>query len=344
MKVSYLLKKLSAALVWTAMVSVSALSVAKASPKHETIFSSPLISASELHGLLLSSTKKKGAQSVVVLDTRELLQADNKTPNFTAGRIPSALPLPYSLLRGPKENPGRPLNTSELQALLSPLGVQLNTPIVLTGSGSDPTEFGAVARSYWTLKSLGFRELAILNGGFGAWLASKYPVETGPARPVKAAPLTQLQFKDEFGISTQSVNSLRLATEPALLVDTRPEDFFLGQLRHAAAARWGTLPSARHFDSEEWFIPNTGRLLGVKELRAMAKAEGFLEPKPQVAFCNSGHWAATHWFVVSELLGQPQVRLYAESAIGWSQAGLPMDNEPSRAVALLRQAQGKGVQ
>jgi thiosulfate/3-mercaptopyruvate sulfurtransferase len=344
MKVSYLLKKLSAALVWTAMVSVSALSAAKANPKHETIFSSPLISASELHGLLLSSTKKKWAQSVVVLDTRELLQADNKTPNFTAGHIPGARPLPYSLLRGPKENPGRPPELAELQSIISPLGILPTTPVVLTGSGSDPTEFGAVARTYWTLKSLGFTQLAILNGGFGAWLASKYPVETGPAQSVKANPTAQLQFKGDFGISTQDVNALRLAAEPSLFVDARPEDFFIGQLRHASAARWGTLPQALHFDSEEWFIPNTGRLLGVKELRAMAKAEGFLEPKPQVAFCNSGHWAATHWFVVSELLGQPQVRLYAESAIGWSQAGLPMDNEPSRAVALLRQAQGKGVQ
>jgi thiosulfate/3-mercaptopyruvate sulfurtransferase len=344
MKVSYLLKKLSAALVWTAMVSVSTLSVAKANPKQEAIFSSPLINASELHGLLLPSTKKKGAQSVVVLDTRELLQADNKTPNFTAGHIPGARPLPYSLLRGPKENPGRPPELAELQGILSPLGIRPTTAVVLTGSGSDPTEFGAVARTYWTLKSLGFTQLAILNGGFGAWLASKYPVETGPAQPVAANPLAQLQFKYDFGIATQDVNALRLAAEPSLFVDARPEDFFTGQLRHASAARWGTLPQALHSDSEEWFIPNTGRLLGKKDLHAIAKAEGFLEPRPQVAFCNSGHWAATHWFVVSELLGQPQVRLYAESAIGWSQAGLPMDNEPSRAVALLRQAQGKGVQ
>jgi thiosulfate/3-mercaptopyruvate sulfurtransferase len=154
----------------------------------------------------------------------------------------------------------------------------------------------------------------------------------------------RLKPNESFGVTTQTLNELRLALEPALFVDARPEDFYLGQLRHSAAARWGTLPNALHFDSEEWFTPNTGRLLGLKELRAIAQAEGFLQPKAQVAFCNTGHWAATHWFIVSELLGQSQVRLYPESAIAWSQAGLPMDNEPSRAVALLRQAQGKGVQ
>ena len=315
-----------------------------ANPNATKSFSSALISAAELRSLLASSSKSSPEQAVRVLDTRELLQADNKTPNFEAGRIPGALPLPYSLLRGPKENPGRSPSLQKLSGLLQPLGLHLNSPIVLTGSGSDPTEFGAVARTYWTLKSVGFTRLAILNGGFGAWLVSKYPVETGAPHATVANAALQLKPNESFGVTTQTLNELRLALEPVLFVDARPEDFYLGQLRHGAAARWGTLPNALHFDSEEWFTPNTGRLPGLKELRAIAQAEGFLQPKVQVAFCNTGHWAATHWFIVSELLGQSQVRLYPESAIAWSQAGLPMDNEPSRAVALLRQAQGKGVQ
>ena len=315
-----------------------------ANPNATKSFSSALISAAELRSLLASSSKSSPEQAVRVLDTRELLQADNKTPNFEAGHIPGALPLPYSLLRGPKENPGRSPSLDKLSGLLQPLGLHLNSPIVLTGSGSDPTEFGAVARTYWTLKSVGFTRLAILNGGFGAWLVSKYPVETGAPHATVANAALQLKPNESFGVTTQTLNELRLALEPALFVDARPEDFYLGQLRHGAAARWGTLPNALHFDSEEWFTPNTGRLPGLKELRAIAQAEGFLQPKVQVAFCNTGHWAATHWFIVSELLGQSQVRLYPESAIAWSQAGLPMDNEPSRAVALLRQAQGKGVQ
>ncbi|HCO57203.1 MAG TPA: hypothetical protein DIT38_03455, partial [Burkholderiales bacterium] len=125
-----------------------------ANPNATKSFSSALISAAELRTLLASSSKSSPEQLVRVLDTRELLQADNKTPNFEAGRIPGALPLPYSLLRGPKENPGRSPSLEKLSGLLQPLGLHLNSPIVLTGSGSDPTEFGAVARTYWTLKSV----------------------------------------------------------------------------------------------------------------------------------------------------------------------------------------------
>lgn len=49
-----------------------------------------------------------------------------------------------------------------------------------------------------------------------------------------------------------------------------------------------------------------------------------------VAFCNAGHWSATD--VRSELLGEPNVKLYAGSVIDWSQAprALPMVNEPTR--------------
>jgi thiosulfate/3-mercaptopyruvate sulfurtransferase len=49
-----------------------------------------------------------------------------------------------------------------------------------------------------------------------------------------------------------------------------------------------------------------------------------------VSFCNTGHWAATNWFVLSEVIGQKDVKLYPESMVGWSRTGLPMANVPSR--------------
>ena len=38
--------------------------------------------------------------------------------------------------------------------------------------------------------------------------------------------------------------------------------------------------------------------------------------------------AATNWFALSELAGIENVKLYPESLVGWSHAGLPMDNTP----------------
>lgn len=37
-----------------------------------------------------------------------------------------------------------------------------------------------------------------------------------------------------------------------------------------------------------------------------------------IAFCNTGHWAATDWFVLSELAGFEEVALYDGSMAEWS--------------------------
>lgn len=156
----------------------------------------PLVSVQQLQGLIQ-------AGKVVVLDTRELLQTDQKTPNFTAGHIPGAQPLPYSLFRGPKESPGAVVPIATLEKILSPLGMKTTDPIVLLGSGSDATEFGGVARVYWTLKAAGFKDLAILDGGLGAWMAAKLPLESGQAKP--RSPRTgdnRLQYNPSLLLST----------------------------------------------------------------------------------------------------------------------------------------------
>ena len=51
-----------------------------------------------------------------------------------------------------------------------------------------------------------------------------------------------------------------------------------------------------------------------------------------MSFCNTGHWAATNWFVLSELAGLKDVRLYPASLAEWTQdkKSLPMENTPSR--------------
>ena len=45
-----------------------------------------------------------------------------------------------------------------------------------------------------------------------------------------------------------------------------------------------------------------------------------------IAYCNTGHWAATDWFVLHELLGRKQARLYAGSMVEWtSNASRPLE-------------------
>ena len=78
---------------------------------------------------------------------------------------------------------------------------------------------------------------------------------------------------------------------------------------------YGHIPGAVNLDSATFYDPATNRLQPKAELAAIAAT---LPAGPAVAYCNTGHWAATDWFVLSELLGRKDVRLYDGSMVEWT--------------------------
>jgi len=114
------------------------------------------------------------------------------------------------------------------------------------------------------------------------------------------------------------------------LIDARPAPYFLGETKHAAAPTPGTLVGAKNVEHDVWFVGDSAVLRSPAEVRRIAEQQGIDFSQPTVSICNTGHWAATNWFVLSEMLGQPDVKLYPESMVGWSRAGLPMANVPGR--------------
>ena len=59
----------------------------------------------------------------------------------------------------------------------------------------------------------------------------------------------------------------------------------------------------------------TNRLKPRAELAAAAAS---IPAGPAVTSCNTGHWAATDWFVLHEVLGRKDVRLYDGSMVEWA--------------------------
>ena len=77
-----------------------------------------------------------------------------------------------------------------------------------------------------------------------------------------------------------------------------------------------------------------------RRVHRLAEAEGFADADQLVSFCNTGHWAATNWFALSELAGIDNVKLYPESMVGWSNAGHEMANVPGLFRNLWNQVRG----
>ena len=113
----------------------------------------PLVSAEELAKLRLTETP-------FILDIRGNAGKD--------GYIPGAISVDYGAFRGPATNPGQLITDAHLTTLFQKLGLVVNTTTVIVYQGRNETDFGAAARVYWTLKSAGIHQLAILNGGMNS--------------------------------------------------------------------------------------------------------------------------------------------------------------------------------
>ncbi len=281
----------------------------------------PLISPAELSARLSEPQLR-------VVDIRDGKDDAGRTP-YEAGHIAGALSAPYSKWRGPKDNPGKLPSEDTLTAVIQKLGIDAATPVVVVYEGTNATDFGAAARVYWTLKAAGVQNLSILNGGVKAWRAANLPLTTEIAT---VAPSGYTAKIDPKLVATQDEVARVIGNENWRLLDARPSAFFLGETRHVAAKTPGTLVGAKNVDNGVWFAKGSGALLPTSDVRRIAQEAGVQGDQPTVSFCNTGHWAATNWFVLSEVLGQKDVKLYPESTVGWSNAELPMANVPSRLV------------
>jgi len=246
---------------------------------------------------------------------------------YETGHIARALHAPYPKWRGPKENPGKLPPTETLTQFVQRLGIDATTPVVIVYEGADSTDFGAAARVYWTLKVAGVPKLSILNGGMKAWRAAGLPLT---ATVATVAPTRFAVDLDRRLIATRDEVALLAGRNSALLLDARPAEYYIGEARHSAAKTPGTIVGARNVDNAVFFGKGSGALLPAADIRRIADQHGLQTDRPIVSFCNTGHWAATNWFVVSEILGQTQVKLYPESIVEWSRAGLAMENVPNR--------------
>ena len=265
-----------------------------------------------------------GEPTLVVLDIRSSVDGGGKAA-YEAGHILGAVHTDY-VADGWRAKVGQvpgllpPLD--HLAALIGRLGIKPHDEVVIVPAGVSATDFAAAARVYWTLKTIGHGQQAILDGGFRAWAEDpERPVETGPS-PERTAPPYPVVMAQRLR-STADATLVASRSKLATLVDARSASYFEGREKAPEATRAGHIPGAVSRDYAEAFDPATGKLNPHDEL---AKLYGAIPKGPAISYCNTGHTAALNWFVMSELLGREEVALYDGSMTDWTQ-------DPERPVA-----------
>jgi thiosulfate/3-mercaptopyruvate sulfurtransferase len=281
----------------------------------------PVVASADDFGPLISADELVAVQSTI-----DPLILDIRGDTVEDGRIPNAVSARYADFRGPQENPGQLLTEEVLTTLFRRLGIEATRPTVIVHQGRNETDFGAAARVYWTLKSAGVSKLAILNGGMNAWTVDDTrPVSSDAMSPTPST--FSVKFNTTWLATREDVLEIVQGEGTVRLIDARPEAFYKGETAHPGAARPGTLPQSEYFTHSGWFAGGPA-IIDAKDAQRLAIESGFKQGDALVSFCNTGHWAATNWFALSELAGIENVKLYPESLVGWSHAGLPMANTP----------------
>jgi len=249
-----------------------------------------------------------------------------------AGHIPGAVLVRWSLLTTQRAVAGHKTDgwlpaRADFERLMQKSGVNKNNPIVITYKGEKAIETAMAARLYYTLKYYGHDEVAILNGGTSAWMQSNRSVKFGrsksqrgnfsarPGRVEMVATLTHVKMISESGSGQ--------------LLDVREPAGYLGVARAIASVdpQWyGHIPGAKN-------VPMTVLSNDVGPAAVLFDKDTLLQTltlmgtnpgTPTTVYCNSGIMASVGWFVMSELFGNSDVRLYDGSMQEWTLEKMPV--------------------
>ena len=120
----------------------------------------------------------------------------------------------------------------------------------------------------------------------------------------------------KYSASYKEVRNAKKETNGICLIDARPNDLFKGVKKHPALKVVGRIPNAVNVEQQKT-VGSDGFIKSKAEILKLYDAAQIKDFKGYITYCNTGHWAATVWFALSEVANIPQVRMYDGSWAHW---------------------------
>ncbi len=244
--------------------------------------------------------KNLSSPGVVIIDIR-------KVEDYKAGHVANSVSAFYgSWVAKRNDNTNELLESDDLFDLLGSLGINAKAKVVIVGSTADPVVQCHRTRVAWTLIYAGVKNVALLDGGFEKWQKDKRAVSTDATKPAGVECKGNLQ-KDLH----LSKEQLLAGLGQAIVVDTRPADFFFGVSKIPAVAKPGHIKGAVCLPSPGWILDGEGMVKKTDVLAAIAAAViGSDQAKEIMIYCNTGVFASGWWYILREVIGYQNVKLY----------------------------------
>jgi thiosulfate/3-mercaptopyruvate sulfurtransferase len=244
-----------------------------------------------------------------------LVESDEDALLYATGHIPGAVRVDwFTVLQHPLRRDF--LSKADFEKLCSALGITSHTTVIFYGDKSN--WFACYA--LWLFRYYGHSHLKIMNGGRAKWTLEGRPlskeeltyprtsyVAKEPDRSIRA-------FRDEVFAQVKNGKPL---------VDVRSPKEFSGELLHMpgypqeGATRGGHIPGAVNIPWAQATNESDSSFKSAETLRELYESKGVESKKEIIAYCRIGERSSHTWFVLTYLLGYPNVKNYDGSWTEW---------------------------
>ena len=250
----------------------------------------------------------------VILDASLHLPAAERDAKaeFAQGHIPGARFLDLANLADPEADaPGAVPNREQFTERLACLGIAPGDHVVLY----DDSALRTSARAWFIFRLYGWRDVAVLDGGLGAWRAAGLPLEAGDAGATRSSIEPSDLTRDDRALRNKAHMLGNLEQRREQVVDARDADRFTGRsVDTVHQLPGGHIPGARNLPFTN-MLREDGRFRPLEELRDEFDRAGLDLDAPLTGTCGSGVTASVVLFA-AHLLGA-QAALYDGSWLDW---------------------------
>ena len=299
--------------------------------------------AIEVPGPLVDTAWLSSNQSkVTVLDLRADIRSFTSKPAYktnkktgkkrlvaVGGHIPGAKLVKYKDIRTTVVINGKKVlkmlpDKTAFEKTMQGSGLKKDGAVVIVTKGLSNKDMTMAARLYWQLKYYGQDNMAILNGGMAQWIIEGKDITFDPSKP-SAGNWTATAERKNLLATTEDVQKA-VKDKSVQLVDNRSIDLYLGTWKKSYVYDKGHIPGAKTWPNAVLTTHGAGaKFLPDEQVQKLTTGLGIDTSKPTIAYCNSGHLASGGWFVMHELLGNENTKLYDGSMHEWTLLKQPVN-------------------
>jgi thiosulfate/3-mercaptopyruvate sulfurtransferase len=259
-----------------------------------------------------------GNKDLVIIDIRN----DKKKEGlYKKGHIPGAIQWKESSIREVrfKEVPGYIASPIQFTRVMRNSGITDDSVVVFYSDGQTPGSYTIAGLAVYITEYYGFTNTAVLNGGFAAWQAAGYPVETDIVKPKRSNWKITKMNTDLVAALFDIDAATELGT--AQLIDSRNNAQVEGSAKHPKVLKAGHIPGAKHIFVGN-FTKKDGDVVYLDAANAKAQFEkaGVDMNKPAIWYCNTSWYASGAWFAGKYLGGLQNAKVYEGSMVEYTRA------------------------